>query len=188
MRDPYSVLGVSKDASEEEITKAYRKLAKKYHPDLNPGDREAEGKMMEINEAYNAIKQGNTSQSYGGNTYGGGYSGKSRITPLDSAEAYLRNGMYEQALYVLRSITDRPARWYFLSAIANSYAGDHKTALEHAQKAVEMEPSNPNYQRVLERLKAGVDTGFGRRVVFTPMSGFAKFVMMFLLFRFCCCC
>ena len=55
-RDPYSVLGVSPDASDEEITKAYRKLAKKYHPDLNPGDEEAAKHRAEVNEAYEKIK------------------------------------------------------------------------------------------------------------------------------------
>ena len=59
MRDPYEVLGVSKDATEEEITKAYRKLAKKYHPDLNPDNREAAKMMAEVNAAYDLIKAGN---------------------------------------------------------------------------------------------------------------------------------
>ena len=51
-RDYYEVLGVAKDASEEDIKKAYRKLAKKYHPDMNPGDKDAEAKFKEASEAY----------------------------------------------------------------------------------------------------------------------------------------
>ena len=50
-RDLYEVLEISKGASDDEIKKAYRKLAKKYHPDLNPGDKEAEQKMKEVNAA-----------------------------------------------------------------------------------------------------------------------------------------
>ncbi|MCI8331557.1 MAG: DnaJ domain-containing protein [Clostridiales bacterium] len=57
MTDPFKVLGVSPDASEEEITKAYRKLARRYHPDVNPGDAAAERKMKEINAAYEQIKE-----------------------------------------------------------------------------------------------------------------------------------
>ena len=54
-RDYYEVLGVSKNASDDEIKKAYRKLAVKYHPDKNPGDKEAEAKFKEINEAHDVL-------------------------------------------------------------------------------------------------------------------------------------
>lgn len=75
-RDPYDVLGVSKGASEDEIKTAYRRLAKKYHPDLNPGDPTAAQKMNEVNRAYDRIKnpqswqQPNPGQNpYSGQTY-----------------------------------------------------------------------------------------------------------------------
>ncbi|MBR3392920.1 MAG: DnaJ domain-containing protein, partial [Firmicutes bacterium] len=51
-RDYYEVLGVEKTATEQELKRAYRQLAKKYHPDVNPGDKEAEEKFKEASEAY----------------------------------------------------------------------------------------------------------------------------------------
>src|SRR4030095_5372957 len=54
-KDYYATLGVSKTASEKDIKQAYRKLARKHHPDVNPGDKSAESKFKEINEAYEVI-------------------------------------------------------------------------------------------------------------------------------------
>jgi molecular chaperone DnaJ len=54
-KDYYDILGVKKDASQEDIKKAFRKLARKYHPDLNPGDKNAEHKFKELNEAYEVL-------------------------------------------------------------------------------------------------------------------------------------
>ncbi len=82
-RDYYEVLGVSKSASDDEIKKAYRKLAVKYHPDKNPGDKEAEAKFKEINEAHDVLSDKQKRARYdqfghagvggaGGNPFSGG--------------------------------------------------------------------------------------------------------------------
>lgn len=86
-RDYYEVLGVSKGASDDEIKKAFRKLAVKYHPDKNPGDKEAEEKFKEANEAYSVLSDKTKRSRYdqfghagvggdgGGNPFGGGFGG-----------------------------------------------------------------------------------------------------------------
>ena len=87
-RDYYEVLGLSKGADEASIKKAYRTMAKKYHPDLNPGDAEAEAKFKEVNEAYDVLSDADKKAKYdqfghaafdptagGGGGYGGGYGG-----------------------------------------------------------------------------------------------------------------
>lgn len=88
-RDYYEVLGVKKDASDDEIKKAFRKLAIKYHPDKNPGDKAAEEKFKEANEAYSVLSDKTKRSRYdqfghagvggdgGGNPFGGGFNGQS---------------------------------------------------------------------------------------------------------------
>ena len=171
--DPYKVLGVSPDASDEEIKRAYRRLAKKYHPDLNPGDQEAARKMQEVNAAYEQIKDPEKfrqQQSGGyGNGYGGGYydpfggyrqqqsygAGQSGDQYQQAAYQYIRFGRYQEALNALQSSTERNARWYYLSALANDGLGNQVTALEHIRKAVSMDPDNLEYQRVLNQIEYG---------------------------------
>lgn len=80
-RDYYDVLGVKKDASADEIKKSFRKLAMKYHPDRNPGDKAAEAKFKEINEAYEVLKDSDKRRRYdqfghaGVGGSGGGFNG-----------------------------------------------------------------------------------------------------------------
>ena len=86
-RDYYEVLGVSKGASDDEIKKAYRKMAKQYHPDLNPGDATAEAKFKEANEAYEVLSDSDKKARYdqyghagvdpnfGAGGFGGGFGG-----------------------------------------------------------------------------------------------------------------
>lgn len=167
MDDPYKVLGVSPDASDEEIKKAYRRLAKEYHPDRNPGDKEAAKKMQRINDAYDRIKnpekarQSQQSQGYGGyGGYGYGGYGQSYEQPTgdryqQAAYQYIRFGRYREALNVLLSVSQRDARWYYLSALANDGLGNQVTALEHIRRAVSMEPGNREYLNALEEIENG---------------------------------
>ena len=169
MEDPYKILGVSPGASDEEIKRAYRALAKKYHPDRNPGDEEAAKKMQQINAAYERFKNpaaAQQNQSYGGySQYDpfGGFGGYQRTyTHTDSgdnyqraAQNYIRFGRYQEALNALNNSTDRNARWYYLSALANDGLGNQVTALEHIRRAVSMEPDNMEYLSALEQIEHG---------------------------------
>lgn len=159
--DPYKVLGLSPGASDEEVKKAYRRLAMKYHPDRNPGDEEAARKMQQINAAYEQIKnpekaQPRQSQGYGYDPFGGYGGGRESGDPyLRSAEQYIRFRRYREALNVLQNCEKRDARWYYLSALANDGLGNQVTALEHIRKAVSMEPDNYEYLQALEALEGG---------------------------------
>ena len=191
-QDPYKVLGVSPDASDEEIKKAYRDLTKKYHPDLNPNDPEAAKKMNEINAAYDQIKNG-TAQQTAGQGYGaygnyGGYGGQgsgyanqsygwsswggpwgdwgdfagarqTERSEYTAAKNYIRNGMYKAAVNALSGVpvSERDGKWYYLHAGANMYMGNKIAALESAKRAVEIEPGNEEYRRLLEQLQSGGD-------------------------------
>lgn len=162
--DPYKILGVSPNASDEEIKQAYRRLAKQYHPDRNPGDEEAAKKMQQINAAYEQIKNPPQSGSYGGySQYDpfGGYrqqsygSTDSGDNYQQAAMNYIRFGRYQEALNALNNSTQRNARWYYLSALANNGLGNQVTALEHIRRAVSMEPDNQEYLRMLNIIENG---------------------------------
>ena len=200
--DPYKVLGVSRDASDEEIKRAYRQLAKKYHPDLNPGDAEAARKMREVNAAYEQIKDPDkAAQSasggynpYGSSAYGydpfGSHRQSSGPSYQQAATQYIRFGRYREALNTLEAASQRDARWYYLSALANDGLGNQVTALEHIRRAVSMEPDNPEYLQTRRTVESG-GTAYRQRTGdfrgFTmggsPCSGLC---LCYLAQLFCC--
>ena len=196
--DPYKVLGVSRDASDEEIKQAYRRLAKKYHPDLNPGDQEAARKMQEVNAAYEQIKNPEKAQPQSGG-YGydpfGGYRQQSRPEAGDdqyqqAAAQYIRFGRFREALNTLENSAQRDARWYYLSALANDGLGNQVTAMEHIRRAVSMDPGNPEYLSALSRMEHG---GADYRQTAGNFQGFTmggspcmNLCLCYLMNLFCC--
>lgn len=167
VEDPYKVLGLDRNASDEDVKRAYRALAKKYHPDLNPGDQEAARRMQEVNEAYDQIKNPEkyrnpaSSGGYGYDPFTGGYQQTGRSTASDqdsyqtAAYNYIRFRRWQEALNALQNSQNRNARWYYLSAIANDGLGNQVTALEHMRRAVSMEPDNQEYLWALQQLEHG---------------------------------
>ena len=156
IQNPYEILGLSYGATDEEDTKAYRKLVKKYHPDLHPGDEEAERKMREINEAYDQIKNGNVNQyNRYSNSQNDSYNNNEGANLYQVASHFIQVGMYREALRVLSEIQNKTAEWYYLSSIANYYTNNRITALNHAKIAVQMEPNNLRYQELYNQIQNG---------------------------------
>ena len=202
--DPYKILGVSRDATDEEIKRAYRQLAKKYHPDRNPGDAEAAKKMQQVNAAYEQIKNPEKAQSstgYGGYSSYDPFGGYQQRPQQDgdsyqqAAYNYIRFGRYREALNALQNCTKKDARWYYLSALANYNLGNQVTALEHIRRAVSMEPDNQEYLYTLEQMEHGGATyrrtadnyrGFTMRGSPCTNLCICYFLQLFCCRGFCC--
>ena len=196
--DPYRVLGVSRDASDEEIKQAYRRLAKKYHPDLNPGDQEAARRMQEVNAAYEQIKNPEKAQpqpsGYGYDPFGSyrqqSYAERGDDQYQQAAAQYIRFNRFREALNTLENSVQRDARWYYLSALANDGLGNQVTAMEHIRRAVSMDPGNPEYLNALNRMEHG---GADYRQTAGNFRGFSmggdpcmNLCLCYLVNLFCC--
>ena len=160
--DPYAVLGLEPGASEEDVKRAYRQLAKKYHPDMNPGDAYAAKMMNDINAAYDQIKNPpkQTAAQNAYDPFSGWYHQQQQHSQdespeLRSARRYIEDGAYEEALYVLNNIPAslRSAAWYYLSAIANSKCGNRILAYEQINRACSLEPDNYEYQLTRQQIE-----------------------------------
>lgn len=200
MSDPYQVLGVSPSASDEEIKRAYRKLAKQYHPDRNNGSPEAEHKMMQINDAYAQIvemrKNGGASSyggyggygSYGYNGYGGAGQARQSAPEYSAVRQMLMRGQYREAMQTLEQMNTQSAEWYYLVARARQGLGDDIAALNFARQAVNMDPGNMEYLAFLQQMTAGGQRYRQQGVSFGGMQNFLcqNPCLTCLLFNLCC--
>ena len=135
VQNPYRILGVPEGASVAECTKAYKRLAKKYHPDLNPGNKEAERKMSEIASSSSSASSGASS------------AGASTQTKYYQAVVnFINHAQYAQAINLLNQMEKSDGRWYYLSALANMGYGNRDKAMSHIKIAVSREPGNQYYR------------------------------------------
>ena len=170
MRNPYEVLGVSPDASDAEIKKAYRELARKYHPDNyqdNPLADLAEEKMKEINDAYDAITKSREGGGYSGGGYGGGYSSASQSSYSSQGSSQSSSAVYQQARQLINSGSldaaeqllqgsgMKTAEWYFLMGSIAYRRGWLDEARQNYQIAVQMNPQNMEYRQALAMMQRG---------------------------------
>lgn len=164
MKDPYQVLGVSPSASDSEIKKAYRELARKYHPDNyqnNPLADLAEEKMKEINEAYDIIgKQRAGGHQQTGSTTGyyhtsggtqGGYSGQNPA--FSRVRSFIQAGNLSAAEQLLYETAPKNGEWYFLAGSIAYRKGWLDEAMQNYAMAVQMEPNNMEYRQALNMMQ-----------------------------------
>ena len=166
MNDPYQILNIPPTATDEEVKRAYRELARKYHPDNyhdNPLADLAQEKMKAINEAYDQIQKqrkasaqsGYSESAYGGASYGSSAYGGGRLQQIRLA---INRGDISTAERMLGAISEHNAEWNFLMGIVCSRRGWLDEAKRYLETAVQMDPGNGEYRSALASL-----TGAGYR-------------------------
>ena len=168
--DPYKVLGVTPQTSDDDVKRAYRELARKYHPDNyvnNPLADLAEARMKEINEAYDTIMSersgktgagaGSTGQSYNGQTYGQSYGGQRTYAGPNAAlyaqvRQAINQGNLGMAEALLQRAAGRDAEWFYLTGTVYYRKGWYDEAARAYTQACQMDPNNAEYQHALQNL------------------------------------
>ena len=163
--DPYKVLGVTPQTSDDDVKRAYRELARKYHPDNyvnNPLADLAEARMKEINEAYDTImseRSGKTGAGAGstGQTYGQSYGGQRTYAGPNAAlyaqvRQAINQGNLNMAESLLRQAAGRDAEWFFLTGTVYAHKGWYDEAQRSYVRACELDPTNAEYRTALNNL------------------------------------
>lgn len=172
VNNPYEVLGVPRNASNDEVKKAYRQLCKKYHPDSyvdNPLADLAEEKFKEVQAAYEQIMKEREGGGYSYSASGQTQSTSQESAELQAARNFINNRRFHEALNVLSNIGNRNAMWYYYSAIANMGIGNNLVAVEHAKQAAAMEPNNMEYVNFANQMQfrgqqyQNMGYGYGRQ-------------------------
>lgn len=160
MTNPYEVLGISENASEDQIKTAYREMVKKYHPDKyqnNPLADLAEEKLREVNEAYDSImKNGGPGQSTGNSGFGGG-GAKNPIYQQIRRDIDMNKLAAAEA--GLNKINVRDAEWIFLAGMISYKKGWYDDATSKIRQACSMDPNNREYAGILNSMQ-NVGGGF----------------------------
>ena len=178
MNDPYQILGVPETASDEEVKRAYRELARKYHPDNyhdNPLADLAQEKMKDINAAYEQItkmrsgaKSGGYSSAGSSGSYGGygGYQqqyssqSSSGSSVLQQVRIAINTGNISRAEALLANYSDHNAEWNFLRGAVCYRRGWMDEAKRYYQTACQMDPGNAEYRQALEFMERGTESAY----------------------------
>ncbi|MBR5323106.1 MAG: J domain-containing protein [Clostridia bacterium] len=189
MTDPYKILGVTREATDDEIKKAYRELARKYHPDNytnNPLADLVEEKMKEINEAYDQIQKERSQNGYHGKTnnynkYSGEYV---RIREL------IQMNRLTEAETMLNYIpsADRNGEWNFLRGCILEKKGWYFDAQKFFEAACYMDPDNNEYKDALNKIKNTANNYGGYRASNTNGTGCSTCDICSSLICADCCC